>query len=295
MARIVIIGAGTIGLTAAMLLHHEGHDVTVIERDTAPAPDPQRAWDDWPRRGVAQFRLPHHYSARFARTVSSELPALAARFVDAGALAWNPIDALPAAITGGRRAGDERFDVITGRRPFMEAVAATHAADLGIEIRRGVAVSGLEHRILGDGTVDVTGVIVMDGTIHADLVVDAGGRRSSMATMLRSISGCGPIEIRRDSGYVYFARHYRDEQVMPPLRGPLLQPYGSISIATLPAERGSWSVVVFASSGDRAVAGLRRVDAWERVVRRLSAGGPLDRRRTDHRHRRDGEHRGSSL
>ena len=29
----------------------------------------------------------------------------------------------------------------------------------------------------------------------------------------------------------------------------------------------SWSVVVFASSGDRAVAGLRRVDAWERVVR----------------------------
>ena len=144
---------------------------------------------------------------------------MAARFVDAGALAWNPIDALPAAITGGRRAGDERFDVITGRRPFMEAVAATHAADLGIEIRRGVAVSGLEHRILGDGTVDVTGVIVMDGTIHADLVVDAGGRRSSMATMLRSISGCGPIEIRRDSGYVYFARHYRSEQIMPPLRG----------------------------------------------------------------------------
>ncbi len=84
MARIVIIGAGTIGLTAAMLLHHEGHDVTVIERDPAPAPDPQRAWEDWPRRGVAQFRLPHHYSARFARTVSSELPALADRFVDDG-------------------------------------------------------------------------------------------------------------------------------------------------------------------------------------------------------------------
>ncbi len=149
----------------------------------------------------------------------------------------------------------------------MEAVAATHAADLGIEIRRGVAVSGLEHRILGDGTVDVTGVIVMDGTIHADLVVDAGGRRSSMATMLRSVGAYGPIETRRDSGYVYFARHYRGEQTMPPLRGALLQPYGSISIATLPAERGSWSVVVFASSGDRAVAGLRRVDAWERVVR----------------------------
>ena len=265
MARIVIIGAGTIGLTAAMLLHHDGYDVTVIERETAPAPDPHRAWDDWPRRGVAQFRLPHHYSARFARTVSSELPALAARFVGAGVLAWNPIDAFRAAITGGRRAGDERFDVITGRRPFMEAVAATHA-DLGIEIRRGVAVSGVEHRILGDGTVDVAGVIVMDGTIHADLVVDAGGR-DSMATMLRSISGCGPIDIRRDSGYVYFARHYRSEQIMPPLRGPLLQPYGSISVATLPAERGSWSVVVFASSGDRAVRGLRLVDVWERVVR----------------------------
>ena len=137
---------------------------------------------------------------------------MAARFVDDGALAWNPIDALPAAITGGRRAGDERFDVITGRRPFMEAVAATHAADLGIDIRRGVGVFRLEHHLLADGTVDVTGVIVVDGTIHADLVVDAGGRRSSTSTMLRSISRCGPIEIRRDAGYVYFARHYRSEQ-----------------------------------------------------------------------------------
>ena len=269
MARIVIIGAGTIGLTAAMLGYHEDHDVTVIERDPAPAPDPQRACG----KLAEERRRPVPAAASLLGPVRSNRVARTSGV--GGSIRRHGRPRVEPDRRASRRrspAGDvpgmERFDVITGRRPFMEAVAATHAADLGIEIRRGVAVSGLEHRILGDGTVDVTGVIVMDGAIHADLVVDA-----SRAPILDGDDAAfsrpthGPTRTGSDSGYVYFARHYRGKQTMPPLRGALLQPYGSISIATLPAEPGSWSVVVFASSGDRAVTGLRRVDAWERVVR----------------------------
>ena len=38
--RVVVVGAGPIGLAAAMLLAAEGHDVTVIEKDPEAAPAP---------------------------------------------------------------------------------------------------------------------------------------------------------------------------------------------------------------------------------------------------------------
>jgi phytoene dehydrogenase-like protein len=38
MATILVLGAGMNGLTTAMLLARDGHDVTVLERDPAPPP-----------------------------------------------------------------------------------------------------------------------------------------------------------------------------------------------------------------------------------------------------------------
>src|SRR5674536_317327 len=64
MARIVVIGAGVVGLGAAMLLAGDGHQVVVLERDPAPPPnDPAEAWRHWQRPGVNQFRLPHGFLA----------------------------------------------------------------------------------------------------------------------------------------------------------------------------------------------------------------------------------------
>src|SRR5579864_8030917 len=62
---IVVTGAGIGGLTTALLLAADGHEVTVLERDPARVPDPERAWDDWIRRGVNQFKLPHFFAPRF--------------------------------------------------------------------------------------------------------------------------------------------------------------------------------------------------------------------------------------
>jgi hypothetical protein len=53
-------------------------------------------------------------------------------------------DLLPESMTGWWRAGDDRFEWLTGRRPFCEAVFAAQAQSTpGLEIRRGVAVAGL--------------------------------------------------------------------------------------------------------------------------------------------------------
>lgn len=257
-----------VGTCAALLLQRDGHEVTVLERDPQAPPSPCAAWDGWQRRGVNQFRLPHLVLARFTHVIRAELPELAGALIDNGAVVWNPLESTPTTVTGGWRAGDERFEAITGRRPFMEATAAMVAVRSGVDIRRGVGVRGVSHRTGPDGRVDVTGVVTDCGeAITADLVVDAGGRRSSMASWLRAAGSPGPIEEFDDSGFVYYARHYRStDGSMPSLRGPVAQTYGSIVTVTLPADHDTWSVVLFASARDSRLRGLADPDRWEAVV-----------------------------
>ena len=75
MARIVIIGAGVVGLGTAMLLASGcGHQVTVLERDPISPPEPVEAWERWQRPGLNQSRLPHFFLAGFRSVVDAELP-----------------------------------------------------------------------------------------------------------------------------------------------------------------------------------------------------------------------------
>jgi 2-polyprenyl-6-methoxyphenol hydroxylase-like FAD-dependent oxidoreductase len=69
MARVVITGAGLTGLSTAMLLARDGHDVTVLERDAAQPPSPAEAWAAWERPGVNQFRQLHYLHPRWRHEV----------------------------------------------------------------------------------------------------------------------------------------------------------------------------------------------------------------------------------
>jgi flavin-dependent dehydrogenase len=271
MTRVLVMGAGVGGLSAAMLLALDGHDVTVVERDPArPPTDPGEAWAGWERRGVNQFRLPHFLLSRWRQEAEHEIPEAVAAIERRGGLRLNLVEALPAGITGGARAGDAVHTSVTARRPVLEAaLAETAEATFGVTVRRGVAVAGLlvgETRTArsGAGAVvpHVTGLRTDAGDdLHADLVVDMTGRRSPLPAWLRAVGARAPIDEQEDCGFVYYGRHYAGD-APPAMLAGLLQHYESVSLLTLPADNGTWSVVFICSSRDAALRGLRDPDRF---------------------------------
>jgi flavin-dependent dehydrogenase len=268
--RILILGAGLSGLCTAMLVAREGYQVTVLERDPAvPPPHADAAWEGWQRRGVNQFRLPHFMMPRWWSLLRAELPEVRYPLEAAGALHLNTVAALPAARRGPMRDGDERFETVTARRPVLEATLSAAAEATGVTIRRGVAVTGLTtdgHALVPR----VTGVLTENGSaITADLVVDCGGRRSALGSWLQAIGARRPVEERADCGFVYYARHFRSRSGgQPAVLHNLLQNYDSLSAITLPADNGTWSVVLTTSSRDKALRVLREPARWHAALAR---------------------------
>jgi 2-polyprenyl-6-methoxyphenol hydroxylase-like FAD-dependent oxidoreductase len=272
-ADVIVVGGGVGGLTTAMLLARDGHHVRLLERDPAPPPaDPAACWEDWERRGVNQFRLLHYFLPRWRQIVEAELPELLPALEAVGALRLNPVADVPAEISGGPRPGDERFAMVTGRRPVVEAVMARAAdATPGVEVERGAAVGGL---IVADrprlpGVPHITGVETEDGRLlHADLVVDAGGRRSPLPRWLAALGAPPPVEEIEDCGFVYYGRHFRStDGSLPPAFGPPLQSYDSVSVLTLPADNGTWGVGLVTSAADPVLRAARHEDTWTRILK----------------------------
>jgi 2-polyprenyl-6-methoxyphenol hydroxylase-like FAD-dependent oxidoreductase len=282
-ARIIVLGGGVCGLAAGILLRRDGHEVTVLERDGEPVPSSaDDAWERWPRDGVTQFRQTHYMTARGREVLDVVLPDVRAQLAAAGAVTIDPLQLLPPAITDrAPREGDERFITINARRSTVEQVLARAAqAEAGLEIRRGVTVTGL---VAGayDGVPHISGVRTEAGQeLGADLIVDAMGRRSQLPRWLEA-AGAGPIhEEAEDSGFLYYTRYFRARNGgTPEFRAPLLSAMGTFSILTMPADGGTWSVTLYAASGDQPLKQLREVDAWTGLL----AACPL------HAHWLDGE------
>ena len=274
MARVVMVGGGVVGLGLGMLLANDGHEVEALERDPSPPPDDlDDAWSNWERRGVAQFRLAHMFLARYRQIIEAELPALVSALEAGGALRTNPLLEVPDDFTGGSRDGDDRFEILSGRRVMVERTAAVVAENTPrLTVRRGVAVSGLlTGREVVPGVPHIVGVRTEDGSeISADVVIDVSGRRSALPAWLRDVGAQPPDEVLEDSGFVYYGRHYRSlDGSLPASFGPALQEYGSISSLTLGGDNGYWATALIARADDKELRRLKDVPAWEKTFRSL--------------------------
>jgi 2-polyprenyl-6-methoxyphenol hydroxylase-like FAD-dependent oxidoreductase len=268
MTSITVLGGGVAGLSAALLLARDGHDVTVLERDEAGPPDsPLEAWESWSREGVTQFRLAHYLQSRGREVLEQALPDVQEALVSAGAARFDALS-LVAAHAEPAKPGDERFVTYTARRPIFEQVLARAAEQQpGVRVRRGCAVEQLELSDR-DGCPHVTGAWLQSGeTLSADLFVDAMGRRSQLPRWL-SDAGVAPLhEEAEDSGFIYYSRFFASRDgTTPEPRAPLLMPLGTFSVLTLPSDNDTWSVTLYVSSGDQQLKRMRDVERWTSVV-----------------------------
>ena len=265
MARIIVIGGGVVGLTTAMLLARDGHDVTVLERDPARA---ARS-----RRRVERLGTPRREPVPHAALLPAALP----RDDGSGAARGHRRGSRRSARSASTRCalipdGDHRRLPRRRRRAFTtrspragrsrrrrSRVRARRRPTL--EVRRGVAVAGLldrrrvgerhparrrrAHRRAARSCAPISW--------STRPVVVRRCRRGSTA-----IGAAAPVEEIEDCGFMYYGRHFRSSDgSIPPIDvRPRCTPYGTVSMLTLPADNGTWGVgIVTSAQGHRAARG----------------------------------------
>ncbi len=207
--RIVVTGAGVGGLTAALLLARDGHDVVILERDSTPLPASADEAFTWNRRGAPQVRHPHAFLGRLRNLLRDDLPDVLADLKSAGATEVSWTDIAPETLDDRTpQPGDEDMALLACRRTTFEWVLRRSVlATKRVELRDGVRVTGLR-TAPGSSPPRVIGVDTDAGPVDADLVVDAGGRHSALVRLLEGI-GVTLTEEKHDAGMVYLSRFYR--------------------------------------------------------------------------------------
>jgi flavin-dependent dehydrogenase len=264
--RVSVIGGSVAGLAAALFLARRGHRVVVLERDADPTPPTVAAAGRWHRRATPQAAHSHAFLARGRSVLAAEAPDVLHALDDAGVRSAVLTRALPPQLEGfTAEPGDDELVVINARRSVFEWVLRRAVeAQPGVELRLGTAVTGLD---VHDGG-RVGGVATDRGPVAADVVVDAGGRRSAQAPPDRRHVPCG---------IAYLTRFYQLRGAEP---GPLNRgfthgaSFDRYSCLVFPADNGAFSVTFGVLPEDRELRVLRDPAAFETAAAALAAIAP---------------------
>ena len=277
--RILVVGGGVAGLSTALKLGRQGHEVVVIERDDTPMPDSPDAAFDWDRRGAPQVRHSHAFLARLRNLLQTHEPDVLAELFAAGASEIRFGDDLPPTITNFEpHADDDELVMLACRRTTFEWVLRRAALEEGrVSFHVGVGVNGLTAETSGD-TPRITGVRLEDGsTLDGDLVVVAGGRRSTLPDWLADL-GVGPVpEEVEDTGIVYASRFYRLKpgESYPPRSGPIGGDLGYVKYGIFVGDNDTFSVTLATPTDDQELRQrLSDPTTFDEAARNLVATAP---------------------
>jgi len=277
-AEVVVVGAGVAGLGSALALARAGHRVTVVERDAVPPADsPDAAFEHWRRRGAPQTRHSHAFLARLRNVLRDRFPDVLADLLDAGVTEIDFTRHPPPALHPlEREPGDEDLVGLACRRTTFEWVLrrSALAAD-GVTFVPG-EVTGLVAGDVAGGIPHVAGVALAGGAVlPADLVVDAGGRRSALPRWLTDI-GADPVpESEEDTGIVYSSRFYRVEGGYDAAaHGLVVGDLGYLKYAVFPGDNGTLSITYGVHADDADVRRLLRPGPFTALAAELPATRP---------------------
>jgi flavin-dependent dehydrogenase len=268
--KIIAVGGSVTGLAAAAALADRGHEVLVLERETAAPPSTlEEAAGGWPRPTVPQAAHSHAFGSRGTNLLRDRLPDVYSALVDAGAGEVNLADFTPPTLGQVERVpSDDLLNMLTVRRSTFEWVLRSRAlARQGVSVRTGATVRGLVAS--GDR---VTGVRLSDGTVlEADLVLDTSGRKTSSAKWLEEAGLPVPEAQSESCRITYYTRYYRRLTPAPP--GPLNRGFGaggmwdSYTAVLFLGEGDTFSISVGVLPDDKPMKSLREEAAFTAAIR----------------------------
>ncbi|MEP7017386.1 MAG: FAD-dependent oxidoreductase [Actinomycetota bacterium] len=237
--RVIVVGAGPVGLFSGMALARRGHDVTIVDRDGGPDETGQ-----WERKGVMQFLLPHAFRPQVHAALAAELPDVLLAILAEGAIA------VELAFAPGMTS------IQTRRSTFERGFRKSAMREPTLDIRTGHVDAFVSDNAR------VTGVVVDGRTVEADLVIAASGRAARIAGDGRARAEGG------NCGFSYVSRMYRalpgvQVPVSPLPSGVLYRGYLTIAF---PQDDNTISALIVRPSADDALAQLRHEAIFQRAT-----------------------------